>query len=66
MPMTPDLDTRSAGTGPKQTAMWLDGTPCMVTGLDAWPKVGDRFEVGGKLSLVVDASRSYICEREPS
>ena len=27
----PDLDTRGAGDGPNQTAMWLDGVPIMLT-----------------------------------
>ena len=62
----PALDIRSAGNGPKQPAMWLDGVPCMVTDLHEWPKVGDRLEIDGVLWRVVDARRSYICEREPS
>ena len=37
----PHFDTRFVGNGPKQTAMWLDGTPCIVKGLDRWPKVGE-------------------------
>ena len=32
-PAMPELDIRSVGNGPRQTATWLDGTPCMVTGL---------------------------------
>ena len=63
---TPSLDTRTVGNGPYRTAMWLDGKPCMVTGLREWPKVGDRLEIDGVLWRVVDARRSYICEREPS
>jgi hypothetical protein len=45
----PALDTRTAGDGPKRTPMWLDGKPYMVTGLEEWPKVSDRFEVDGEL-----------------
>jgi hypothetical protein len=44
----PDLDTRSAGTGPKRTTVWLDGEPVMLAGLEEWPKVGDQFVVGGE------------------
>ena len=42
----PALDTRTVGTGPKQTAMWLDGAPCMVVGFHEWPKVGERYLIG--------------------
>jgi hypothetical protein len=59
----PGLDTRRVGDGPKRSSMWLDGVPCMVTGLNAWPKVGDRLVIDGELWRVVDARRSYICER---
>ncbi len=62
----PDLGVRTAGDGPKHTAMWLDGTPCMVTGLDAWPKVGDRPEIDGELCRVVEVSDRFKLEREPS
>ena len=62
----PDLDTPTAGNGPKRTAMWLDGEPYMVTGLDAWPKVGDRLEIDGKLWRVVEVSDRFVLEREPS
>jgi hypothetical protein len=54
----PELDPHTVGDGPKQTAMWLDGTPCMVTGLDAWPKVGECLEIDGVLWRVVDTMRS--------
>ena len=62
----PSLYTRSTGDGPKRTAVWLDGVPVMLAGLDEWPRVGDRFEVDGRLWRVMDARRGYICEREPS
>ena len=61
----PTLGTRTAGTGPKQTAMWLDGTACMVTGLDAWPAVGDRLLISGLLYRVVEISDRWVWEREP-
>ena len=38
----PDLDTRHAGDGPKWSAMWLDGVPCIVKGFHDWPKVGTK------------------------
>ena len=56
----PSLDIRTAGTGPKRTAMWLDGVPCMVTGLDAWPKVGDRYEIHGELWRLVEVSDRFV------
>ncbi len=64
--MTTDLGTRSADTGPKLTSMWLDGTPRMVTGLDARPIVGDRFEVDGELWRVVERTDRIVLERESS
>ncbi len=62
----PSLVTRSAGAGPKQTAMWLDGVPGMVTGLDALLKVGDRLVIDGLLWRVVEISDRWIWEREAS
>jgi len=62
----PDLDIRSAGSGTKRTSMWLDGTPYMVTGLDAWPKVGDRLVIDGELWKVVEVSDRFKLERESS
>jgi len=62
----PALDTRSIGNGPKSSAMWLDGEPCMVKGLDAWPKVGDRLVIDGLLYRLVEISDRWVCEREPS
>ena len=38
----PDLDTRHAGNDPQQSAMWLDGIPCIVKGFHEWPKVGTK------------------------
>jgi len=45
----PDLDIRTAGNGPKSSAMWLDGVPCIVKGFHEWPKVGDRLVIDGEL-----------------
>ena len=58
--LMPALDTRSAGTGPNRTTMWLDGKPCMVTGLDRWPKVGDRLVIDGELRRVVEVSDRFV------
>ena len=62
----PSLTIRRVGNGPKQSAMWLDGTPCIVKGFHEWPKVGDRYVVGGELWRVVEVSDWWVCEREPS
>ena len=62
----PSLYTRTAGNGPKRSAMWLDGVPCMVTGLDEWPRVGDRYEIDGELYRLVEISDRWVCEWEPS
>ena len=62
----PDLDIRSAGNDPKQSAMWLDGVPCMVEGFHEWPKVGDRLVIDGLLWRVVEVNDRWVCEREPS
>ena len=62
----PSLAIRTVGAGPKRTAMWLDGVPCMVTGLERWPRVGDRLEIDGELWRVVEVSDRWVCEREPS
>ena len=39
---------------------------CTVTGLDAWPKVGDRLEIDGELWRVVEVSDRWVLEREPN
>ena len=64
--MTRELDTRSAGTGSKRIAVWLDGVPIMLAGLEEWPKVGDRYEIDGELWRVVEVSDRFRLEREPS
>ena len=63
---TPNLDIRKVGNGPKQSAMWLDGEPCMVTGLERWPKVGDKHVINGLLYRLVEIGDRWIWEREPS
>ena len=62
----PSLTIRRVGNGPKQSAMWLDGAPCMVKGLDQWPKVGERLFVDGLLYRVVEVSDRFVLEWEPS
>jgi hypothetical protein len=54
------------GEGPWTVVLWRDRQPAILSGLDRYPVVGDRFEVSGELWWVVDARESYICEREPS
>jgi len=49
-----------------RTIIWRDWQPAILSGLDRYPVVGDRFEVNGELWRVVDARGSFICEREPS
>jgi hypothetical protein len=38
----------------------------VLGGLDAWPKVGDRYEIHGELWRVVKWTDRIICERELS
>ena len=59
-------DKYRIGDGPWAVVPWRDQHPAILSGLDRYPAVGDRFEVDGKLWRVVDAKRSYLCEREPS
>jgi len=56
----------SIGDGPWTVVLWCDRQPAILSGLDRYPVVGDRFEVDGELWRVVDARQSYICEREPN
>ena len=63
---TPNLDTRSAGNGPKKSAMWLDDVPCVVKGFHEWPKVGDRFVIDGLLYRLVEIRDRWVWERVPS
>jgi len=60
----PQLDTRSAGSSPKQTAMWLDGVPCIVQGFHEWPKVDERHVIDGVLFRLVEISDRWVWERE--
>ena len=62
----PSLDIRCAGADPKQSAMWLDGEPCIVEGFHEWPKVGERHLIDGVLYRLVEISDRWIREREPS
>jgi len=62
----PALDIRSAGNGPNRTPMWLDGMPCMVTGLDEWPKGGDRYVIDGVLFRLVEIIDRWVWERVAS
>ena len=57
---TPDLDTRTVGTGPKWSAMWLDGVPCIVKGFTEWPKVGERHLIDGILYRLVEKSDRWV------
>ena len=43
----PSLAIRTVGAGPKRTAMWLDGVPCIFADLTEWPKVGGKYVSGG-------------------
>ena len=54
------------GDGSWTVVLWRDQQPAILSGLDRYPVVGDRFEVGGELWRVVYARRSFDCEREPS
>ena len=55
------------GDGPRQMPVWLRREdPLMLTGLDEWPKIGDRYEIDGELWRVVEVSDRWVCEREPS
>ena len=64
--MTPDLDYRTVGDGPRCYAVWLDHRPVFLDGLEGLPHIGDGFEVAGEVWRMVDARESYICEREAS
>ena len=62
----PSLDTRRAGNGPKCSAMWLDGVPCIVEGFHGWPKVGERHVIDGLLYRLVEMSSRWVWERMES
>ncbi|MDB4306011.1 hypothetical protein N9980_00430 [bacterium] len=47
--------------------VWLrTKEPLWLTGLDEYPKVGDRHEIDSELWRVVAWTDRIICEREPS
>jgi hypothetical protein len=56
----PEIDIRSAGNGPKSSAMWLDGEPCIVQEFHEWPKVGDRLVIDGLLYRLVEISDRWV------
>ena len=64
--MTKDSKYR-IGDGPRQIPVWLRREePLMLTGLDAWPEVGDRLMIDGLLWRVVEISDRWVCERDPN
>jgi len=44
----PSLEIRM-GDGPWIMVLWCDRQPAILSGLDCYPVVGDRFEVDGEL-----------------
>ena len=56
----------TASEGRWTVVLWCDRQPAILSGFDRWPVVGDCFEVDGEVWRVVDASRSYLAEREAS
>ena len=45
------------GDGPRQIPVWLRREePLMLTGLEEYPKVGDRYEIDGVLYRLVEIS----------
>ena len=63
--MTKDIKHR-IGDGPWTVVLWRDRQPVILSGLDRYPVVGDRFDVDGELWRVVEVSDRWVCEREPS
>ncbi len=57
---------RRVGNGPKRSAMWLDGVPCIVKGFTEWPKVGERHVIDGVLYRLVEISDRWVWERQAS
>ena len=60
------FDIRKTGTGPRWSAMWLDGEGCIVKGFHEWPKVGDRHEIDGVLYRLVEIGDRWVWGREAS
>ena len=56
----PSFHIRKAGNGPKRSAMWLDGVPCIVEGFHDWPKVGDRHEIDGVMYRLVEINDRWV------
>ena len=55
------------GDGPRQIPVWLrTEEPVELTGLDDYPKVGDRYAIDSELWRVVEISDRFVLEREPS
>ncbi len=64
--MTKDYNCR-IGDGPRQIPVWLrTETPVELTGLDEYPKVGDRYLIHDELWRVVEVSDRVVLTREPS
>jgi len=49
-------DEHRIGDGPWTVVLWRDRQPATLSGLDRFPMVGDRFEVGGELWRVTEVS----------
>ena len=63
--MTKDKNYR-IGDGPRQMPVWLRREePLVLTGLDEYPKVGDRYEIFGELWRVAEVSDRVVLTREP-
>jgi len=47
-------------------AMWCDGEPVILCGLEELPRAGFRFEVDGEEREVVSDRWSFVCEFVPA
>ena len=55
------------GDGPRQIPVWLrTEEPVVLTGLDEYPKAGDRYEIHGELWRVGEVSDRVNVTREPN
>ncbi len=60
-------DEHRIGDGPRQIPVWLrTEEPVVLTGLDKYPRVGDRYELFGELWRVVEVSDRVVLTRELS
>jgi hypothetical protein len=50
--------THRIGNGPWTVVLWRDLQPAILSGLDRYPLVGDRFEVGGVRRVQVHPERT--------